>query len=58
MIAPKVKSAIEVITTKAVCANNQFLRFNGSMNPTSAIKDEITINPPTTNPPKEISILI
>ena len=43
MIAPKVKSAIEVITTKAVCANNQFLRFNGSMNPTSAIKDEITI---------------
>ena len=54
MYAPKDKSAIVVKTMKNVCVNNQFLRFNGLMKPTSAIKNETTIKPPTANPPKKL----
>jgi hypothetical protein len=56
MVAPKAKSASEVKTMKNVCANNQFLRFNGLIKPTRPIKNETTIEPPTPNPPKNEKI--
>jgi hypothetical protein len=56
MYAPKDKSAIVVKTTKNVCVNNQFLRFNGLMKPTTAIKNETTTKPPIANPPKKIDL--
>lgn len=58
MVAPKANSASEVKTMKNVCANNQFLRFNGLVNPIKPIKNEKTIEPPTPNPPKNEKYII